>query len=123
LWIRRHRKLLESNDPISIERSKISANKQAGTLLELAGACTHKTISPLTEVFKELAQSGNKVVLDLSGVNVVDGAFIGLCMLLFKYLHASGKGLEIIHLQADVRQIFFWNKAHFLLVENATKES
>ena len=83
--------------------------------ISLTGYCTVLTISPLREVFKNAATEKHDVVLDLKKVTVIDGAFLGLCLILYKHLKASGHSLRLINPDRDMRRIMKWQKVNDLL--------
>ena len=54
-------------------------------------------------------------MLDLSEVGVIDGAFLGLCLVLLKQVTAAGGELTISGLNPDLVRIFRWNCVEYLL--------
>jgi N-acetylglucosaminyldiphosphoundecaprenol N-acetyl-beta-D-mannosaminyltransferase len=83
--------------------------------ISLTGYCTYHTISPIREVFKKAATGMRDVVLDLKDITVIDSAFLGLCLVLYKHLKVSGHTLKIINPNKDVRRIMKWQKVNDLL--------
>ena len=59
--------------------------------------------------------SNRNLVLDLSGVSIIDGAFLGLCLMLYKHTELAGGSLKIRGVDATVRRIFVWNAVEWLL--------
>jgi N-acetylglucosaminyldiphosphoundecaprenol N-acetyl-beta-D-mannosaminyltransferase len=55
------------------------------------------------------------VIVDLEKVTVVDPAFIGLCLMLLKYLKLYKGQLSFRNVSARNRKIFNWNLVGFLL--------
>jgi N-acetylglucosaminyldiphosphoundecaprenol N-acetyl-beta-D-mannosaminyltransferase len=84
----------------------------------LTGYCTYRTISPLRGAFKRVAAEKHDVVLDLKNVTVIDSAFLGLCLVLYKHLKASGNSLNLINPNKVVRRILKWQKVNDLLSIN-----
>ena len=84
-------------------------------VVRIKGDCLFQTLSPLREVFREISTKGRCVKLDLSETLLIDGAFIGLCMMLLKHLKITGSTLTISGLDPGLRRIFRWNCAEHLL--------
>ncbi len=76
----------------------------------LTGLCNHVTIAPLRNEFKTSATENRNVVIDLAKVNLADSAFFGLCLILYKYLKASGHTLRFINPNNSVKRIMTWQK-------------
>jgi len=83
--------------------------------ISLTGCCTVHTIPPLREAFKKAATEKRDVVLDLQNVTLIDSAFLGLCLVLYKHLNASGNSLKLINPNKDVKRIMKWQKVIDLL--------
>jgi len=81
----------------------------------ISGSCCQKNNAPLREVFKQTIKSNKDVILDLTDVSVIDGAFIGLCMLLKKHLRKKEKIMCIINANSIVNKIIRWNRVEYLL--------
>jgi N-acetylglucosaminyldiphosphoundecaprenol N-acetyl-beta-D-mannosaminyltransferase len=96
---------------------EITLLKEAGSIkhISLTGYCTVLTISPLREAFKKAATEKRDIVLDLQNVTLIDSAFLGLCLVLYKHLKASGKSLKLINPNKDVKRIIKWQKVSDLL--------
>jgi N-acetylglucosaminyldiphosphoundecaprenol N-acetyl-beta-D-mannosaminyltransferase len=96
---------------------EITVLKEPGEIkpISLTGYCTVLTISPLREAFKKAASEKRDVVLDLKDVTIIDSAFLGLCLVLYKHLKASGHTLKLINPNKDVRRILKWQKVNDLL--------
>jgi len=85
------------------------------TIIAIEGNCLHSTIGPLRSAFsKELTRS-RRIRLDLSKVPLVDGAFLGLCILLRKHLLANNGEFELCGINYDIERIIRWNCAEYLL--------
>ena len=83
--------------------------------LAVTGICTCQTIDPLRDVFFDAASKGKSINLDLFGVEAVDGAFLGLCIILKKHVSASGHELILTGVSPTVRRLIRWNCAEYLL--------
>lgn len=83
--------------------------------MRLSGVCRYQTLADLKRQFINFAGDNKDVVVDLQEVAVIDGAFIGQCMLLNKYLALSGHSINLINANKTVRRILKWNKASYLL--------
>lgn len=109
---------LKFNQPrASDEIVVIDISKEPGGIkhILLTGYCTDLTISPLREAFKSAAVEKHDVILDLKAVTVIDSAFLGLCLVLYKQLKASGHSLKLINPNRGVRRIMKWQKVNDLL--------
>lgn len=80
----------------------------------LTGYCTALTLSPLRDIFKSTAMEKHHVIIDLKNVSIIDSAFLGLCLVLYKHLKASGHSLKLINPNKDVRRIMAWQKTNDL---------
>jgi N-acetylglucosaminyldiphosphoundecaprenol N-acetyl-beta-D-mannosaminyltransferase len=96
---------------------EITVLKEPGGIkpISLTGYCTVLTISPLREAFKKAATEKRDVILDLKNVTIIDSAFLGLCLVLYKHLKASRHTLKLINPNKDVRRILKWQKVNDLL--------
>lgn len=111
LWQLSHRAQLKSNDPVMYCVSRV------GDIVEvcLNGACIFTTIEPLRGLFDELSRNEVEVTLDMTDVPVIDAAFIGLCLLLRKYLEERSGKLVFRGLSPLLVRMFRWNAVEFLL--------
>lgn len=94
--------------------TQLTATTDAQQLL-LTGCCTRHTVPELINVFKTMASTKCDATLDLTHVTVIDSAFLGLCLLLFKHLKAAGCTLKLINPNEDVKRIIHWQKVNDLL--------
>lgn len=103
---------------VSDQTIEITGSDEAGNIkhISLSGYCTVLTISPLREVFKKAAAEKRDVVLDLRNTTVIDSAFLGLCLVLYKHLKASGHTLKLINSNKVVGRIIKWQKVNDILV-------
>jgi len=90
-------------------------NEQEQTIIAIKGSCLHRTIAPLRLVFRDASIESSLIKLDLSEVDVVDGAFLGLCLVLLKQVTAAEGELTISGLNPDLVRIFRWNCVEYLL--------
>ena len=89
--------------------------EQEQTVIAIEGSCLQRTIAPLRVVFRDASSESRSIRLDLAQVAVVDGAFLGLCLLLLKQVTAAGGKLTISGLNSDLVRIFRWNCVEYLL--------
>jgi N-acetylglucosaminyldiphosphoundecaprenol N-acetyl-beta-D-mannosaminyltransferase len=73
------------------------------------------TLSHLREAFKNVAARKLDAVLDLQDVILIDSAFLGLCLVLYKHLKASGHSLKLINYNKNVKRVMKWQKINGLL--------
>ena len=83
--------------------------------ISIEGACLRDSIEPLRPLFTQAALETRDVRLDLAGVSVVDGAFLGLCLVLKKHLDRSERRLEFVNPKPAVARIFRWSCVEYLL--------
>ena len=111
IWGRINRNRLEHAEPLIFELSEEADRIE----LAVAGICSHHTVDPLREIFRDAASREKPVKLDLSGVEAIDGAFLGLCIMLKKHVSASGHELTLSGASPTVRRLIRWNCAEYLL--------
>jgi N-acetylglucosaminyldiphosphoundecaprenol N-acetyl-beta-D-mannosaminyltransferase len=111
LWRLQNKTRLTETLPVTcyVDRS------QEQITITIKGSCLHTTIGPLRKVFHTASVEAKPVKLDLSGVPVVDGAFLGLCLVLLKNVNSLGGKLTISGLSSNLKQIFRWNCVEYLL--------
>lgn len=85
--------------------------------LFLSGRCYYEDIEPLRIVFSNLSKKNKHIIIDLTNVAVIDGAFIGLILILLKHLIYHKKTLKLQNINNIVKKIVKWNKIDFLLLE------
>lgn len=85
------------------------------TIIALHGNCVRQSIAPLKELFRRERDKSLSVRLDLSDVPVIDGAFLGLCLILSKHLNSNGYHLQFSGINPQVSRIFNWNCVDYLL--------
>jgi len=81
----------------------------------LHGNCINKPLDPLRQIFRDELEKSLSIRLDLEDVPIIDGAFLGLCLILRKHLNKNGYTLQFKGLNRDVRRIFHWNCVDYLL--------
>ena len=110
-WQMTHRRMLASTE---LPGHRIEVEQGAITLY-LDGACLHRNLGPIRQVFEQLSLESGEVIMDLSGVRVVDGAFLGLCLLLSRSLKRRSRHLAFRGLNNTLRNLFRWNAVDYLL--------
>lgn len=111
IWIRFNQKKLNEIKPVVI-----NIEEDDDTIkIYLIGACIDKTIAALRPVFKECVLKKKDILIDLQAVPVIDGAFLGLCLLLYKHLNQYGCQLNFQNINQQNTRIFKWNSAQFLI--------
>lgn len=111
LWRLTHRAMLKTSDPVEFRLEKEGDT----TVVRLNGACLISTIAPLRQLFEQLSRANSEVLLDMSDVPVIDGAFLGLCLLLRKYLEKQQGRLVFRGLNPALARLFRWNAVEFML--------
>lgn len=111
VWIRFNQKKLNETRPVVINTEEDDHNIK----IYLIGACIDKTIAELRPVFKECVAKKKNILIDLQAVPVIDGAFLGLCLLLYKHLNEQGCQLSFQNINQQNKRIFRWNLVHFLI--------
>lgn len=86
--------------------------------MRLDGAWGQGNLVPLRQCFSEAAKAGKHIKLDMAGVSQVDSAFVGLVMLLDGNEIEQGRQLQIIAPQPEVRRVFSFLCAEYLLVDS-----
>jgi len=111
LWRRVHKKKLKVVDPVTFEVEK---SKKA-ILIKLNGACLVQNISRLRKLFNKVSVADKTIILQMKEVTVIDGCFLGLCLVLYKYQCKKKRSLKFVGLNKDVKRIFYWSCAEYLL--------
>jgi N-acetylglucosaminyldiphosphoundecaprenol N-acetyl-beta-D-mannosaminyltransferase len=100
------------------DRATVEVNVESGrehSIISISGNCFHDTIEPLRVVFAEQVSGSKNIILDLSAVPIVDGAFLGLCLMLYKHVCKGDGKLSFSGLNSNLRRIFRWHCVEFLL--------
>ncbi len=87
----------------------------AGVVVTLDGRITAVNRDSVRETFRTLADEAGDVTIDMSGVEYVDAAFLGLLLLLRKHIVRGGGRLSVIAPSARLRRLFVWNSVEYLL--------
>lgn len=69
----------------------------------------------LRVVFREAAERGKPVILDLAKTGHFGPGFVGLVLMLKKSLDAQGVSLALVGVSEGARRLFKWNLAEYLL--------
>lgn len=111
VWKFANKDKLYTNHPVKFKISHLNDL----VIISLLGNCVYHTIVPLREIFRHELERSISVRLDLSAVPVVDGAFLGLCLMFGKHLNRKGFDLQFSGVNMTVRRIFRWNCVDYLL--------
>ncbi|MGR8998721.1 MAG: WecB/TagA/CpsF family glycosyltransferase [Gammaproteobacteria bacterium] len=111
IWIRLHQSQLNDSRALGVDVAK----EDEAITLKLEGVCTDKTIDALRLIFKDMLANRKDILIDLQAVPVIDGAFLGLCLVLYKHLNQQGFRLRIINAGKQNRKIIQWNRVDFLM--------
>jgi N-acetylglucosaminyldiphosphoundecaprenol N-acetyl-beta-D-mannosaminyltransferase len=111
VWIRFIQKNLNEINPVVINIEEDDHRIK----IYLIGACIDKTIGALKPVFKECVTKRKNILIDLQSVPIIDGAFLGLCLLLYKHLNQQGYQINFQNINQQNIRIFKWNSARFLI--------
>jgi len=84
-------------------------------IISIHGNCVAQSIAPLREIFRLESEKSLSIRLDLSNVDIIDGAFLGLSLVLSKQLNRNGFHLQFSGINIVVRRIFRWNRVGYLL--------
>ena len=110
-WLRMNRKAIQTADMMSFD----VVEREHRITLRIKGACLSTTIFPLREIFRTISSQTKDVTLDLQHVTHIDGAFLGLCLLLHKHVESRQNSLEISLLTTEIRRIFRWHCVEYLI--------
>jgi len=94
--------------PASVE---MTINTEGNRIIYLSGTCDERGLAPVRDAFKKTAVENNcDVVIDFKNVEVIDSAFLGLCLLLYKHQKAKGFSMKFINPNDAVKRIINWQK-------------
>ena len=89
--------------------------------IRLAGDANQRNIGKAIACFQEtLTQKNTHVIIDLAGVRVVDGRFLGLLLMVRKYLKGRGTKLGLVGVSPAIGRLLWLNELDVLL--NSTIE-
>ncbi len=75
--------------------------------LKIAGELDALTVPEIrAEIDQIAAEGGEKVIVDLSGLRLVDSSGVGAIVSLFKRVRAEGRQFEVTGIQGQPMQIF-----------------
>ena len=90
--------------------------------VRLSGAWTLRNIAPLRDCFSKVVLAEKDVRLDMSGVNYVDSAFVGLVILLQGHQTQHSRQLLLVPLQKPVRRVFKYCCSEYLCLDAAKEQ-
>ena len=111
LWIIKNRRYFTQKQDLQLVYSQ---NLEYITI-QIKGACTIDTLTPLKLKLSELVEEHCFFELDLKEVVVIDSAFVGLCILLYGHLSKLGGNLKLVNINNDCLKIIKWNCAEFII--------
>ena len=111
MWLKLHSRQLKSGTPV--EYSVVEEEKCV--TIHLRGDCTQGTIAPLRTLFHQESEKCRAVTLNLAEVNLIDGAFFGLCLLLYRQSLGQNFRLRFESVSPAQKRIFKWNCVEYLL--------
>lgn len=77
-----------------------------GPVVRLAGDLTSEHLTPIRQAFRSAAQSNDRVIVDFADAGSIDGAFLGLLLMLDKGCRARGAALALAGLDRSRRRAF-----------------
>jgi N-acetylglucosaminyldiphosphoundecaprenol N-acetyl-beta-D-mannosaminyltransferase len=83
--------------------------------IALRGGLVVSVLAPVRQAFRDAAAAGGDLAVDLGGVTWVDGAFLGLLLVLEKHVRRAGGRLVVENASSTVRQLFRWNGVGYLV--------
>jgi anti-sigma B factor antagonist len=85
-----------------------SSNKVGQTVtLQISGELDALTVADIrAELDRIVADGGEKVIVDLAGLRLVDSSGVGAIVSLFKRVRAEGRRFEVVGVQGQPLQIF-----------------
>lgn len=111
IWRIMNKSLLEPNHSVACD-----VNYQDDCIeITIHGKCVNQSIDPLRKIFRDESDKSLTIQLNLIDVPVVDGAFLGLCLVLRKHLNKNGYDLQFAGINQQVKRIFHWNCVEYLI--------
>jgi N-acetylglucosaminyldiphosphoundecaprenol N-acetyl-beta-D-mannosaminyltransferase len=111
LWRGIHSRQLKNSTPV--ECSVIEDEK--AITIHPKGDCTQGTIAPFRALFHQESTKGKPITLNLAEVGLIDGAFLGLCLLLYKQAMEQIFILRFTGVSPAQQRVFKWNCVEYLL--------
>ena len=111
IWRWSRRKMLQSR---AVCKARLISDEEK-VVISISGSCLRQTIGPLREMLARALQHSATIALDLEDVDLVDGAFLGLCLTIYDQAERAGGSLSIERADASVRRVFEWNAVEWLL--------
>lgn len=107
LWLKFGRQSSKLNPVSVITTIDLSGVKT----IAFSGTCHYEALTPVRDAFAEVVgEIKCDVVIDLQGVDRLDCAFLGLCLLFYKHQKAAGFSLKIINPNNTVKKFIHWQK-------------
>lgn len=92
-------------------------------ILSIAGAATAPNVSKATHCFRDAVAAAKDVIINFTGIHIIDARFIGLLLMLDKRLKRQRLRLRITGVPPKIERIFRLNGFGFLLgTESLTKD-
>lgn len=93
----------------------VNEQKNGAYVMTMRGSLDALTVPDVRPAVEELIAKGNvKVVVDLSGLTVIDSSGVALIVSLFKRLRAQGGSIRVSGVNGQPREIF-----HFLRLDQS----
>jgi len=111
LWRALHSRQLNTHTPVEYSVTE----EEKGVTIHLQGDCTQGTIARLRTLFDQESKKCHPVTLNMAKVGMIDGAFLGLCLLLYRRALEQDWTLRFTNVSAAQNRVFKWNCAEYLL--------
>jgi len=85
----------------------------AGAVVRISGGAVRGGLGEVREAFRAAAETGAPVTLDLSGIDGLDRAFLGLVLMLEKNLPGGAAAMTVAGLSDADRRLFKANKMNY----------
>ncbi len=104
-WLRGQKSKLE-DAPLP---QAIYHEDEQGITITLAGIFRADRLNELRKIFSQAAVNQRPITLEMSGVEYIDGAFLGLLTLLQRYANAASSPLHLAHVPPHIQRVMHWN--------------
>jgi N-acetylglucosaminyldiphosphoundecaprenol N-acetyl-beta-D-mannosaminyltransferase len=94
------------------------AHRDQSITLSLSGAATAEHVDKLILAFRNAIAIKKHIVIDFSGIRVIDARFLGLLLMIRKKLNAESASASFVGLTPRLERIFRLNCLDFLLNPN-----